>query len=55
MMEPDGQSNFIESLNFLQAKYPEYKNILRLLIEQVQRGKIAKVQAKLQQLQNDDW
>jgi hypothetical protein len=54
-MKPDGQSNFIESLSLLQEKYPEYKNILGLLIEQVQRGKIAGVQAKLQQLQSDDW
>jgi hypothetical protein len=49
------QDRFVESLKNMQSKYPEYSQILKFLIEQVQQGKVAAVQAKLQQLREEDW
>ena len=34
------QDRFLESLKNMQSKYPEYSQILKLLIEQVQQGKV---------------
>lgn len=49
------QDRFIESLRDMQSKFPEYSQILELLIQQVQQGKSAAIQAKLQQLREEDW
>jgi hypothetical protein len=54
-MTPDGQDSFVASLKALQEKYPEYRSVLKLLIEQIQSGRASGVQAKLQQLQSEDW
>ena len=49
------QDKFLESLKDLQSEYSEYGNVLKLLIEQMTQGKASQVQAKLQQMKDEDW
>lgn len=49
------QNKFLENLQSLQNKYPEYQNILQLLIEQIEQGKEARIQMVLRQLQDENW
>jgi hypothetical protein len=46
---------FLDNLKQMQSTYPEYKGILQFLIEQIQQGKLANIQLKLQQLKDTDW
>lgn len=54
-MAPSRTDQFLDNLKRLMDTYPEYSRILQLLIEQVQQGNAVKIQAKLQQLQSEDW
>lgn len=47
--------NFVENLRTLQKSYPEYRNILQLLIEQIEQGKEARIQGVLKQLRDERW
>lgn len=47
--------NFVENLRSLQKSYPEYRNILHLLIEQIEEGKEARIQRALKQLRDESW
>lgn len=46
---------FVENLRSLQKNYPEYRNILQLLIEQIEQGKEARIQGVLNQLRDEKW
>ena len=49
------RDKFISILKDMQSAYPEYNQILRLLIEQVENGKLLAIQKKLQQLKEESW
>ncbi|MEO1256477.1 MAG: hypothetical protein AAFY41_16545 [Bacteroidota bacterium] len=49
------KDKFISVLKDMQSVYPEYSQILKLLIEQVENGKLFKIQKKLQQLKDESW
>ena len=49
------QDKFVENLKNMQSQYPEYGHILNFLIEQIQQGKAATIQAKLQKLRDENW
>ncbi|NEO24077.1 hypothetical protein [Moorena sp. SIO4A5] len=46
------QEEFIEKLQKLIKKFPQYAEILELLIEKIQQGDEAKLQVMLQKLKN---
>jgi hypothetical protein len=47
--------NFVENLRILQKSFPEYCNILQLLIDQIEQGKEARIQGVLKQLRDERW
>lgn len=49
------KDKFISVLRDMQSAYPEYSQILKLLIEQLENGKLLKIQKKLQQLKDESW
>jgi hypothetical protein len=48
---------FIHSLEILQENYPEFADILQLLIEEIDKGKLEVLQEKLALLveEEEDW
>jgi len=49
------RDEFSFRLQQLMNCYPEYGYILKLLIEQIERGREASIQEKLEQLNDEEW
>lgn len=46
---------FISSLKGLKNRYPEFANILQMLIDQLEKEKLKISQEKIKNLKREDW
>lgn len=49
------KDEFISVLKDMQANYPEYDQILQMLVKQIEEGKLLTIEKKLHQLETETW
>jgi hypothetical protein len=47
--------NFLDTLERLSEIFPEYAEILQLLIERIQQGRVDEIKEMLENLNDEEW